>query len=225
MKALLALIAAAFQTATADTIPAGDLRISPESREMILYYETGGQGYYQTRLQRPTVPPGQSGITIGIGYDLGYNTPAQIRADWLGVLPEPQVDRLAGVAGKTGASARAALSRVRDIIVPWGAASKVYEQRTVPRFAKLTINTYPGIKATHPHIQGVILSTTFNRGSAMTPYERRKELVWTRDDLRAGKFDRLPSYQLAMRRLWPTIPGLQKRYAAHAGLIKNALTK
>ena len=225
MKALLALIAAAFQTATAETIPAGDLRISPEARELILHFETGGPGYYQARLQRPTVPPGASGITIGIGYDLGYNTPAQIRADWAGVLPDPQVERLAGVAGRTGASARAALSRVRDIIIPWGAAVQVYEGRTVPRFAKLTVATYPGILATHPHIQGVILSTTFNRGSALTPYCRRAELVWTRDDLRAGKTSRLGDYQLAMRRLWPSIPGLQKRYAAHSGLIQNALTK
>ncbi len=225
MKAILAALAALFTHSPAETIPAGELRISTESRDMILFYETGGQGYYQARLSHPTVPPGQSGITIGIGYDLGYNTPSQIRADWKGEIPEPQLERLAGVAGRTGSSAKAALSRVRDIVIPWESASRVYERRTVPRFAAMTAATYQGIKNQDPHIQGVMLSTTFNRGTAMSPYERRKELVWTRDDLRAGRNAKLPDYQLSMRRLWPTIPGLQKRYAAHAGLMNKALTK
>jgi hypothetical protein len=222
MKTLLAFFAALW-SGQANTLPAGDMRISPESRELILYYETGGQGYYQAKLQRPTVPPGASGITIGIGYDLGYNTPSQIRADWGGVLPAPQVDRLAGVAGRTGANARAALSRVRDIVIPWEAAVKVYEGKTVPRFAALTVKAYPGILTTPPDIQGVMLSTSFNRGTAFSPYERRKELVWTRDDIRAARLAKLPDYQLSMRRLWPTIRGLQKRYAAHAGLMQKAL--
>lgn len=226
MKSLIAAILGIFATpAPADTIPAGPLRISTESRDMILYYETGGQGYYQARLQRPTVPPGQSGITIGIGYDLGYNSRAQIKADWAGAIPDAQIERLAGVAGLTGSKAKAALGRVRDIVVPWTAAAKVYESRTVPRFAALTAATYPGITNQHPHTQGVILSTTFNRGSAMAPFERRKELVWSRDDIRAGKAAKLPSYQLSMRRLWPNIAGLQKRYTAHAGLIQNALAR
>lgn len=215
--------ATATPTAADPTISAGELRISPEAKEMILFYEVGGPGYYQARLQRPTVPPGSSGITIGIGYDLGYNTASQIRADWKGQIPDAHVERLASVAGRKTTAAKSALGRVRDIAIPWDAAVAVYEKRTVPRFAALTVATYPGIKATHPHIQGVMLSTSFNRGTAMTPYERRKELVWTRDDLRTGKTAKLPSYQLAMRRLWPTIPGLLKRYTAHAGLIQNAL--
>lgn len=223
MKALIAAIAALFSQAPAETLPAGELRISPESRELILYYETGGQGNYIAKLERPTVPPGASGITVGIGYDLGYNTAGQIRADWGGMIPAPQVERLASVAGRTGANARAALSRVRDIVIPWEAAVKVYENRTVPRFAALTVKAYPGIKATPPHIQGVMLSTSFNRGTAFSPYERRKELVWTRDDIRAAKLAKLPDYQLSMRRLWPTIRGLQRRYAAHAGLMQKAL--
>jgi hypothetical protein len=223
MKAFFAAIIAIFSPAQADTIPAGEMRISPESRELILYYETGGQGYYQSKLQRPTVPPGASGITIGIGYDLGYNTAAQIRADWKNVIPAAHIDRLAGVAGRKGSSARAVLSRVRDIVIPWEAAVSVYENKTVPRFAALTVKAYPGVLSTHPHIQGVMLSTSFNRGTSFRPYDRRKELIWTRDDLKASKVAKLPGYQLSMRRLWPDIRGLQKRYAAHSGLMQKAL--
>jgi len=201
-------------------IPAGNLSISPESHDLIIEYETGGRSGYNPR---PEVPPGASGVTIGVGYDCGYNTAAQIAADWGGVLPAAQVARLQTVAGRTGAMARAILPRVADIRVPWEAALKVYETRTVPRFARDTERAYPGILRLAPTIQGVMLSTSFNRGTAFSPYARRRELVWSRDDIAAGRVANLPSYQLQMRRLWPSIPGLQRRYAAHAGLMQKAI--
>ena len=206
-----------------EPLAAGNLRISAESRELILRYETGGQAEYTARLQHPEVPPGASGITIGIGYDLGYNTREQIASDWGGVIPAAQVTRLQGVAGLKGAAARAALARVKDIAIPWSAAVRVYETKTVPRFARDTERAYPGVLALPWHIQGVMLSTSFNRGTAFAPYERRKELCWSRDAIARGEKIQLPSYQLQMRRLWPTIPGLQKRYSAHAGLMQRAL--
>lgn len=209
---------------SADPLPAGNLLISPESRDLIIRYETGGRAEYNASLQHPEVPPGASGITIGIGYDLGYNTPAQISADWAGVLPASQIARLQSVAGKTGSMARAVLVRVRDIRVPWEAALAVYETKTVPRFAAMTEKAYPGVTSLPAHMQGVMLSTSFNRGTAMAPYERRKELVWSRDDILAGRIAKLADYQLSMRRLWPSIPGLQRRYAAHAGLMQRALS-
>lgn len=208
-----------------EPLKAGNLLISPESRQLIIDYETGGRAEYNAQLQYPEVPPGQSGCTIGIGYDLGYNTASQIRSDWKGLLPDSQVERLAGVAGRTGATARAVLVRIKDIRVPWEAALKVYETKTVPRFAKMTENAYPGVTNIPYHMQGIMLSTSFNRGTAFTPYERRKELVWSRDAIVAGQISKLPSYQLQMRRLWPTIKGLQRRYAAHAGLMQRDLNE
>ena len=205
-------------------LKAGDLTISQASRDLILYYEVGGAAEYVRTLQHPEVPPGASGITIGIGCDCGYNTAAQIRDDWAGKLPPAQVERLASVAGKTQGNARAALSRVRDIRIPYDTAVEVYESRTVPRFAKLTKDTYPGVTNTNPDIQGVMLSTTFNRGNSLSG-DRRRELRWCRDDIQANKVEKLSSYQLQMRRLWPTIKGLQRRYTAHAGLIDNSLAK
>jgi hypothetical protein len=202
--------------------PASALTPSAEAKAMCIYYETGGEGYYTARLQRPTVPPAPSGITIGCGYDLGYNTAARIAQDWSPHLIPAQIRRLQSVAGLQGAAAKAALPRVRDILVPWSAAMAVHDSRTTPRFIRLTESAYPGILQAHPHIQGVILSTTFNRGTAMDG-DRRRELRWTRDDIAAARYADLPSYQLQMRRLWPAIPGLQKRYAAHAGLIQRAI--
>ncbi len=208
----------------AEDLAAGNLRISPESRELIIYYETGGEAYYRRYEQHPEVPPGASGVTIGVGYDCGYNTAAQIASDWNAYLDPGQIMRLQSVAGKRGAMARAVLARVRDIIVPWESALAVYESKTVPRFAAMTEHTYPGITLAPPDIQGVMLSTTFNRGTDLRE-KRRQELLWSRCDIITGNYTRLPDYQIGMRRLWPGIPGLLRRYAAHAGLMQRALGK
>lgn len=205
-------------------LKAGPLTISKASKDIIIYYEVGGASYYTSRLQFPTVPPGFSGITIGIGYDLGYNSRDQIQKDWGGKLPQAQVDRLKGVAGLKQASAKAALARVKDIRIPWDTALAVYDERTVPRFAALTAKAYPGLKNMNPDIQGIILSTSFNRGTSFAG-DRRRELLWTRNDVKIGKADKLGTYQLQMRRLWPNILGLQRRYTAHAGLIEKSLQK
>jgi hypothetical protein len=204
-------------------IVTGGLKISKESADLIIDFETGGRSYYEAKLKRVTVPPGQSGVTGGSGFDFGYNTPAQIREAWSGVLPDAQVERLVRVSGKTGASARAALPSVKDITITWDQAMQVYSKTSMPRFAKLTLQTYPKIENLHPHIQGVMLSTTFNRGSAMTPYSRRKELVWSRDSIREGNIKVLPGFQKSMVRLWPNIRGLQRRYTAHAALMQRAV--
>lgn len=68
-------------------MPASGLVLSDRAVDMIIRYETGGKAYYVKKLVRPTWPGGDSGVTIGIGYDLGYYSAAQIRSDWAS-LPE-----------------------------------------------------------------------------------------------------------------------------------------
>jgi peptidoglycan hydrolase-like protein with peptidoglycan-binding domain len=42
--------------------------------------EVGSRGFYDAQCARPTWPGGASGVTIGVGYDLGYQ--AGFAADW-----------------------------------------------------------------------------------------------------------------------------------------------
>lgn len=205
------------------SLKTGELTISTASVDLMVQYEVGGgKVYYDKYLRRPTVPPGFSGITVGIGVDLGYYTRDQIKAMWSGLIPEAHVNRLMNVAGKKSTAARNALSSVKDIQIPWEAALVVFQKQTLPSFSKQTFATYPGLSKLHPHIQGVMLSTTFNRGTSLSG-DRRRELLWSRNDIRAGKTSKLPSYQLQMRRLWPSIPGLLKRYTSHAALMQRAI--
>ena len=51
--------------------------ISKKSLEMIIHHEIGGRAYYEKKLQAPIWAGGESGVTIGMGYDLGYNSEKQ----------------------------------------------------------------------------------------------------------------------------------------------------
>ena len=51
--------------------------ISRKAVELIIKFEIGSISYYNRILQRPNWPRGNSGITIGIGADLGYTTEKQ----------------------------------------------------------------------------------------------------------------------------------------------------
>ena len=54
--------------------------------------EVGGRGFYDAQCIRPTWPGGASGVTIGVGYDLGYQ--AGFAADWSDLLTPAQIARL-----------------------------------------------------------------------------------------------------------------------------------
>ena len=99
--------------------------LSYRAIELILEFEVGGgQEYYKKLLQRPTWPEGQSGITIGIGYDIGYNSVEVFKQDWY-KLGDVERQRLSG-CGLTGEVAKQGLASVRDIIISWELAWEVF---------------------------------------------------------------------------------------------------
>src|SRR3981081_336751 len=57
-------------------IPASEIAqmYSERAYELIIDFEVGGRSEYERTYQRPEWPQGESGVTIGVGYDLGYNT-------------------------------------------------------------------------------------------------------------------------------------------------------
>lgn len=216
-------MAAAFATALPlpAQIPAGPLLISPAARDLIVEFETGGQAYYQVRLQRPTYPGGASGTTVGIGYDCGYNSRAQILADW-SALPKGSREALAASAGVTGPAAKTYASALRWLVVPWPVAQEVFVGRTMPRFGKLTAAAFPQVEAAHGHVQGALLSIVFNRGPSLKGASRA-EMRAIRSEVAAGQLRRVPVEIRAMKRLWINkgLPGLIRRREAEASLVEQ----
>src|SRR5207244_201257 len=134
--------------------------ISDKARDLIFKFED---------LDQPGEwPGGESGITIGIGYDLGFATPKQFEDDWSDCLPTGDCDTLKGVLGLTGAKAKAIAASLKAIQIKRDDAERVFMQRSVPAAQKQTEAAFPGVDRMPPDAQGALVSLIYNRGPRMT---------------------------------------------------------
>lgn len=198
--------------------------LCPEGYQLILDFEVGGgEGYYTRHLARPSWPGGSSGVTVGVGYDLGYNTPSAIISDWQ-MLPPPQPRRLGEAAGICGTPAKEKVPSLRDIVIGWPDAETVFQRVSLVRFTELTRRTYPGFDRLHPKAQAALVSLTFNRGSGMLG-ERRKEMREIRDCVARQDYAGMAYWNRASIRVWKGTSletGMRRRREAEARLMESA---
>lgn len=180
-------------------------RISPAAFDLIVRFESGDRAYYDKFLKRPSWPGGASGVTIGFGYDLGYEK--TLVSDWEKFLKPDQIARLARCLGLTGSKAKAALSGVRDIEIPWDWAAEVFNERTLPQEIRKTLATYPGSADNLPaDAFGALVSLIFNRGTDLSG-ERRREMLAIKTLVNAPGSQGFRCVEIAkqfrsMKRLW-----------------------
>ncbi len=202
------------------------MNLSSEGLKLLLDYEVGGgESYFRKFLSRPTWPGEQSGITIGVGFDLGYNTEAQYSEAWGPVLADTSFDLLRGALGIRGDSARLWLhsrDAVRTIELTWKQALDVFTRITVPRFYMQTMRIYPQAENLPPPARDALISLVFNRGAALAG-DRRAEMLGIQNALRDGRLYDVPDLLRSMKRLWPNTTGLQKRRDAEALLFESAV--
>jgi hypothetical protein len=200
-----------------------NLAISEKAFDLILEYEVGGgKNYYNKYLQRPTWPQGASGVTIGIGYDLGYNTATQFEKNWKGLLSESDHNALSKVLGIKGASAKKYVSGLSGINVPWDSALVVFQKNTLPRFIKDTLQAFPKADQLHPDAFGALVSIVFNRGSS-TIGDSRKEMFNLKSLVLNKDYKGMAREVRSMKRLWVGrgLDGLLTRREEEAKLIEN----
>ncbi len=198
----------------------GSNGISQESVSMIRQME----GYDQ-----PGKWPGyMSGVTIGVGYDLGTVSHAKFQRDWGDKLDANTMRRLHGVIGKQGQSARQASYGLRDIRIRKSDADKVFNDVTLPQFTKLTRDTYPGYDRLSPNAKGALVSLTFNRGTQMwgktaKSKARRAEMRAVRSAIARGDVNEASRQISQMKRIWrgQGVDGLLRRRDAEARLIRT----
>ncbi len=211
----------------ADSLSAQLLETPPEptlSKEgLALIYEFevgGGRKYYNRYLIHPEWPGAASGVTVGVGYDLGYNSATVIVKDWY-ALGTSTSGRLATAAGITGQSARAILPRYRDITIEWVDADGVFRRTTLSRFYALTKRTYPGLEKLRPNAQAALVSLVFNRGSDLTG-ERRREMREIKSLVPKKDYEGMAEQLRSMKRIWRNSDvgeGLIRRREAEAVLM------
>ena len=90
------------------------LTCSMTGLKWIVQFEISSEAFYNRFLKHPTWPGGASGVTIGIGYDLGYVSAAQMRRDWDGKIADADVKALEKVCRLKAEDARAKASLVMD---------------------------------------------------------------------------------------------------------------
>jgi hypothetical protein len=205
------------------TRKAMSLACSCKSLELILQFEIGSRAQYERLYAFPTWPGGESGVTIGIGYDLGFTAKTQIEADWDPYLEKPERAALAAVQGVKGAGAQQLARGLRHIKIPLSAAEPVFYASTLPRFARITRDAFSGVEKLPPDAQGALLSLVFNRGASLAG-ERRIEMRAIRDELAGGRasLERIAVMFEDMQRLWPDARGLRERRVREAALIRGA---
>lgn len=194
--------------------------ISGRAVAAIIGWEVTDKETYLASNARPTWPGDASGVTIGIGYDLGYED--TFRADWQAHLPAADVDRLAEVTGRFGHAAVNVLGRLRDVVIPWDAAIAVFRDATLPRETAKTLAIYPQAGQLSPDSLGALVSLVYNRGPSLAG-ERRREMAAIRDALAEGRFVDVPQLLRAMKRLWPNTRGLRDRRDGEALLFEAGL--
>lgn len=207
-------------------------RLSDKAYELLLEFEVGGgRAYYDKFLKHPTWPGADSGVTIGIGYDCGYNEQSAIVNDWLSAgLNAEAAKRLARTAHAIGQYARGECTKVKDIVIPWNVAWNVFNDVTLPKFIRQTLKAFPGAELKMPaDAFGALVSLVFNRGPSMAGV-RREQMRTIRGLIE--NFDKGQRLQdmvadeiRAMIPLWRNTSiyaGMKRRRNAEADLVENA---
>jgi uncharacterized protein (TIGR02594 family) len=207
-------------------------RISPEAIQLIIDSEVSGEAAYDKRYRGPTWPGLNSGVTIGIGYDVGQTSAAAVRADWSGLVASGDItgDTLKAIVDAAGIKGQAARERARalrgQVDVPYKAAMKVFAERDIPRWTSLVERALgPHVSSLHPHCLGALVSLAYNRGPSFgAKGDRYKEMNEIKACVAKGQFDGIPGQFRNMKRLWPNLRGLQIRRDAEADLFQRGLS-
>ncbi|MGC8494935.1 MAG: hypothetical protein ACP5SH_24700 [Syntrophobacteraceae bacterium] len=202
------------------------MELSEEGLQLILDYEVGGgKTYYDKFCKNPTVPDPrhtQSGVTIGIGWDCGQNTPAELENEWKEYLEEQEISSLGKVCGLKGMKAYRALKSLGRIEIGWEAALNQFLAYTVFRYWRTTCEAFPGVEEAPQSVREALLSLVFNRGRGMDG-DRRVEMRAIRDLVASHSWSGIPAKIREMERLWPETKGLLARREAEAKFMEAGL--
>ncbi|WHO76263.1 hypothetical protein [Rhizobium sp. BT03] len=208
-----------------------DTRISDRASMMIVAFEVSSASVYKERYRHPVWPKGASGVTFGIGYDIGYASKEAFVRDWRKYLDASALESLAEACGVTGDEAKGIVGQFADVTVPWQVAKTQYLETMQPRYVGITERALPNFKMLSQDCRGALVSLVYNRGASFSISERRdkksrfREMRNIRQAMSEKAFNRIPGEIRAMKRLWDpeALPGLHKRRDAEALLFEIGL--
>lgn len=116
--------------------------------------------------EHPYWPGGKSGITIGVGWDLGYHTVADLRESWQ-TIDADALSHLEMTVGKRGAAAHALVAGLAMATVPRPLSLRVLNASLKNYYRPLVVKLFPGTEKLPVEAHVVLISLVFNRGDSM----------------------------------------------------------
>lgn len=185
-------------------VKAANLPISLRSVELIVAEEDTSENFYHSHYEDPEWPGGASGVTIMLGYDLGYASKQKIIDDLRGKIPDAMLQACLSVSGLTGSRAAAALSRVKNAIrIPFTVALDVFLHTDMPEWIATVRHYLPNTELLPPDCLGILVSLAYNRGPSFNNAgDRYREMRAIKADMVTKNFADIPNQLRLMARLW-----------------------
>ena len=203
-----------------DTIP-------QDAIDLLVTEEDSSQAYYERHYTHFDWPLGASGPTIAIGYDCGYVTEAEARADWAGIVDQATIEAIVRAVGFRGTGAAAWVrEHGASVTITWDQAMTEFRTREIPKWLARCRAALPGFDLMPPECKGAILSLSYNRGTGGygDPSPRDAEMRAIRQFIIAKDYAKIPAEFLSMRRLWPPVGSdLWNRRGHEAALFQRGL--
>lgn len=192
------------------------MAFSQKAFDMILRFEGMGQPRQW--------PGGESGVTIGFGYDLGYVTADQFRSDWGDHLSADVMNKLLPAIGLKGIPAKNKAAQLTAVNVDKDASLAVFRDKTIPSYEAQTAKAFPDLEQLPSDAQGALVSLIYNRGAKMDG-DRRTEMRAIRDAVAQGDLAEIANQLRVMKRLWigKGLDGLLARRDAEADLVASSI--
>lgn len=212
--------------ATAPRVIPSTRQVAQRAVDLIVFFEVSGEANYNRKLTRPIWPKGQSGVTIGIGYDLGAVRASWLKGDWGGLLDSAMIKALEPACQMTGAKASGLIGGLQNVEVSWSNAMDQFKQRLLPLYIGQTLISVPAAKNLSDTSLGALVSLVYNRGANFTsPKHSRKEMVMIKDALISKDYTSIPKLIRDMKQHWryEEFPGLHKRRDLEAALFAEGL--
>lgn len=213
--------------AVAPRQPPSNRHISAAATNLIVLFEVTGEKVYDKKYQRAVWPGGASGVTIGVGYDLGYVTRKWLKEDWASVLNDQELKLMQQACGLRGDAAAKSLMKFKSVEIPWSKAHPQFTRWILPRWVAETTASLPNCDKLSNDSLGALVSLTYNRGSSFRKAGTRyTEMRAIRQHMVNGTLAEIPAALRSMKRLWKndkSMAGLVVRRDLEAALFERGL--
>ena len=208
------------------------IKIAKSAIDLMVMEEVGAEypgdtRYYNKFLIHPTWPKGESGVTVGIGYDLGYQSAHQIKKDWIGLVNGNYLTQMMSAAGFKGLMAKKQIGPLmRQVTIPYNVAMQVFINKSIPTYYALALDAYPGLDQLNPETIGAIVSLVYNRGSKLNG-RNREEMAQLVPLIEKRDYLAIANTIESMKRIWAggttNDDGLVDRRIGEANLIRQSI--